>query len=193
MQSSPFFYQAGSNFNFPIIDNVTYLGLSANPSASISSSILAIPATLPPKLGVSGGGTATRMTGGWPGMKIQLIFTGATNLNSGGGLSTVSSVSNSAGLFRVVTTGAHGLATGDVITLSSVSGSGGMTAAINGVWTITVINSTTFDLQNSTFVGVYTSGGSVQGWGGFGKSTAYAAFQMVTYEMLSDGIWYAAN
>jgi hypothetical protein len=68
----------------------------------------------------------------------------------------VSNVANNgSGLFRVTTT-THPLVTGDEVTLTSVGGSTG----INGDWTVTVINSTTFDLDGSTFAGVYTSGGT---------------------------------
>lgn len=63
-------------------------------------------------------------------------------------------VNNGSGLIRITATG-HGYATGDRITVDAV---GGVTAA-NGLWTITSIDANTFDLQNSTFAGTYTSGG----------------------------------
>jgi hypothetical protein len=63
---------------------------------------------------------------------------------------------NGAGLIRI-TLATHPYATGDRV---NVLGVGGVTAAL-GRWTITVINSTTIDLQGSTFSGTYTSGGTV--------------------------------
>lgn len=78
----------------------------------------------------------------------------------------VSNVTNNgSGLFRVTTSAAHlfgddGGTQGDTVVIASVTGTGGMTAAINGTWNIRVINSTNFDLLGSTFVGTYTSGGT---------------------------------
>lgn len=70
----------------------------------------------------------------------------------------VSNVTNNgSNLFRITTSGAHSRSTGDRVTLASIGG----TPNANGNWTITVINSTTFDLQGSTFAGTYTSGGTV--------------------------------
>ena len=61
----------------------------------------------------------------------------------------------------VITSTAHGLTTGTVVTIASV---GGNTAA-NGTWTITVLTANTFSLNNSTGNASYTSGGTwtVQG------------------------------
>lgn len=74
---------------------------------------------------------------------INLAVTGATNASP-----------------IVVTTAAHGLATGDVVTLASV---GGNTAA-NGTFRVTVVSSTTFQLDGTTGNGAYTSGGTVAKW-----------------------------
>lgn len=57
----------------------------------------------------------------------------------------------------VITAAAHGYATGDQIT---VQGVGGNTAA-NGIWTITVLSSSTFSLNTSVGNGAYTTGGYV--------------------------------
>lgn len=73
--------------------------------------------------------------------------------------SSISNVTNSGGLFRVTDT-AHGFETGDYVLVSGVTGSGGMTAAVNGEWQITVVNANTYDLDGSGFVGTYTSGGA---------------------------------
>ena len=74
---------------------------------------------------------------------INLAVTGATNASP-----------------IVVTTAAHGLSTGDVVTLASV---GGNTAA-NGTFRVTVVSSTTFQLDGTTGNGTYTSGGTVAKW-----------------------------
>jgi hypothetical protein len=66
----------------------------------------------------------------------------------------VSNVVNSSGLVRIITTSAHGLATGNVV---SIEGVGGTTEA-NGRWTITVVDATSFTLQGSVFANTYTSG-----------------------------------
>lgn len=66
-------------------------------------------------------------------------------------------VDNGSGLIRVSTAEAHGYATGDKVTITGVLG----TTEANGSWTITVIDSTHFDLQGSAFVHTYTSGGTI--------------------------------
>ncbi len=57
----------------------------------------------------------------------------------------------------VVTAAAHGLETGDRVTIASV---GGNTAA-NGSFTVTVLSSSTFSLDGSVGNGAYTSGGVI--------------------------------
>lgn len=64
---------------------------------------------------------------------------------------------NGSGLIRITVASTANLSTGRTI---HIAGVGGVTAA-NGTWLITVISSTTFDLQSSTFAGTYTSGGAV--------------------------------
>ena len=56
----------------------------------------------------------------------------------------------------VITSTAHGLITGDRVTIVNV---GGNTAA-NGTWTVTLVSANTFSLQTSVGNGVYTSGGT---------------------------------
>lgn len=70
--------------------------------------------------------------------------------------SVTNAANNGSGLIRITAAG-HGFSTGDVV---AVYGVGGVPNA-NGSWTITVINSSTFDLQGSVFAGAYTSGGKV--------------------------------
>jgi hypothetical protein len=75
---------------------------------------------------------------------------------------TVSGAANNgSGLIRITTSTSHGFSTGDKITVYGVGG----TTEANGVWTITSIDSTHFDLQSSTFSNVYTSGGTASNRG----------------------------
>lgn len=57
-----------------------------------------------------------------------------------------------------VTTAAHGLNTGDIATITGVTGQTGA----NGTFVITKVDATKFTLNNSTSVGAWISGGSVQ-------------------------------
>lgn len=63
---------------------------------------------------------------------------------------------------RVTTSTNHGLTTGDVITISGVTGDLTMQNEVNDKsFVITVISPTTFDLDNYTTTGTYTGGGTV--------------------------------
>jgi len=68
-------------------------------------------------------------------------------------------VDNGSGLFRV-TASAHDFFTDNRITIAGVVGTGMST--VNATWYITVIDDNTFDLQDSTFAGTYTSGGTAE-------------------------------
>jgi hypothetical protein len=68
---------------------------------------------------------------------------------------TISAVANNGGgLYRVTTSAAHSLATGDIININGALGQ----PALNRRWVVTVINTTTIDLQASSFAAGYTSG-----------------------------------
>jgi hypothetical protein len=73
----------------------------------------------------------------------------------------------------VETASAHGLETGNVVTISDV---GGLTEA-NGSWTITKVNATKFSLQTSDGAehGPYTAGGVVGG----GAFLPYVTFEKI--------------
>ena len=64
---------------------------------------------------------------------------------------------NGIGVIRITVSVTSGFITGQRVIIQEV---GGVTNA-NGRWTITVINQNQFDLQGSSFVGAYTSGGYV--------------------------------
>lgn len=51
----------------------------------------------------------------------------------------------------------------NTVVVYGLIGTGGLTAAANGTWRFTIINSTHIDLIGSTFVGAYSSGGSIGG------------------------------
>ena len=69
---------------------------------------------------------------------------------------TVSTVTNSGGLQKITTTVAHGLVTGMAVTVAGVTSA----TTANGNWHITVIDSTSFTLQGSTYA-VDGTGGTV--------------------------------
>lgn len=74
-------------------------------------------------------------------------------------LSITGAANNGSGLIRLTVPSAALFATGQVKTVSDVVG----TTEANGTWTITVVDSTHIDLQGSTFVNGYASGGSIGG------------------------------
>lgn len=81
MQGASFLYAAGTNSNFKVLDNITTESI---PGATISASSIAYATNLPPIVSLTGGGTATRVTGMWPGLKFQVITGSATTFNTGG-------------------------------------------------------------------------------------------------------------
>ena len=83
------------------------------------------------------------------------------NLLSG----SVTGASNTSGI-QITAAAPNGLSTGDQVTITGVQGN----TAANGTWTITVINSTTFQLNGATGNGAYTSGGT---WASLILTTIY--------------------
>lgn len=71
-----------------------------------------------------------------------------------GGTGTITAASNATPI--VITSTAHGLATGDVV---KIEGVGGNTSA-NNTWTITVLTANTFSLDGSTGTATYNGGGT---------------------------------
>jgi hypothetical protein len=71
-------------------------------------------------------------------------------------LPVTGAVDNGSGLIRLTVTG-HTLLTGDVVPVMNV---GGVLNA-TGIFTVTVFDANHVDLQNSVFVGTYTSGGTI--------------------------------
>jgi surface protein len=78
-------------------------------------------------------------------------------------LTVSGAVNNGSGLIRITTSTAHGRVTGNKVFISAVTG----TTEANGLWTVTLVNSTQVDLQGSTFSNAYISGGAFRtgyGW-----------------------------
>lgn len=85
---------------------------------------------------------------------------------------------NGSGLVRITTASAHGLSTSDVVRVWGVVG----TIEANGVWTVTVIDSTNIDLQGSTYTNAYSANsfdrvGKIRELTDFVAETNYAVAQ----------------
>lgn len=74
-------------------------------------------------------------------------------------IDTITGAVTNAGLIRIQTSAAHGHRTNDWVSVINVGGVPNAT----GVWKVTNIDATHYDLQLSTFAGGYTSGGTAQG------------------------------
>lgn len=74
-------------------------------------------------------------------------------------LTITGAANNGSGLIRLLVASTATFATGQVKTVSDVVG----TTEANGTWTITVVDATHIDLQGSTFVSAYSSGGTIGG------------------------------
>jgi len=103
---------------------------------------------------VPDGTRVTQQTGEAPGGKNQLP---GTDPNAVTYRNIVNVSNNGIGFIRITVSVTSGFITGQRVIIQEV---GGVTNA-NGRWVITVINQTQFDLQGSSFVGTYTSGGYV--------------------------------
>lgn len=79
----------------------------------------------------------------------------ASNINPA--LTVTGAANNGVGLIRLTIASTATFATGQVKKVSGVTG----TTEANGVWTITVVDSTHIDLQGSTFQNNYLSGGII--------------------------------
>tara|TARA_R110000868_G_scaffold5086_1_gene31453 strand:+ start:1525 stop:2235 length:711 start_codon:yes stop_codon:yes gene_type:complete len=66
-------------------------------------------------------------------------------------------IGNGSGRIRLTVNTTSGMITGQNVTIGDVVG----TTEANGNWTITVVNLTTVDLDNSTFTNAYSSGGYI--------------------------------
>lgn len=73
---------------------------------------------------------------------------------------TITNCQSNGGLIQVTYSGTPNptIVTGNEVSIAQVSG----TTEANGSWIVTVVNSQSFTLQNSTFINAYVSGGIVQ-------------------------------
>jgi len=74
----------------------------------------------------------------------------------------VSGTADSAGAIKITTSAEHGLTTGNLVTIKSVGGTvEANNTDANPAWAITVVDTTSFTLDGSTFANAWTSGGTV--------------------------------
>ena len=107
------------------------------------------PANFAPDPGTSGGATT----------RSPLLFVGDSSQSSG--LPPIASVpvsgASNASPIVITTASPHALTTGDIIWVSGVQGN----TNANGKWTVTVVDTTHFQLNTSSGSGGYTQGGAV--------------------------------
>jgi hypothetical protein len=128
----------------------------------------------------SSGATAVRIV---PGDTLRLMGSPAPTSLGINGTWTSSAFQNGVGVSTVtnaspivITTGtAHGLVTGDTVSLSGALGN----TAANGMWEVTVTSTTQFSLDGSTGNGVYTSGASFRKRTNFKVQLASALTQTI--------------
>ena len=97
------------------------------------------------------------------GIEVGMII---PYLRDGQTAPAISAVTNNGGLIEVQTAAANTLITGNSVAIFGATG----TVPVNGTGTVTVIDSTHFTLNGSTFSGSYISGGLVGGPGGAGAA-----------------------
>lgn len=93
--------------------------------------------------------------GGWTVSGCKIVNNGADGA-SGNSFSVSNAEDNGSGAIRITTSSAHGFRTGDRARITGVTG----TVEANGEWNITLVSTTAFDLDGSTFANAYVSGGS---------------------------------
>jgi hypothetical protein len=94
------------------------------------------------------------LSGDFDGTAGTFLFCGIPKLLDVNAPSSIHSVAdNGSGLIRVVTNAAHGLTTGDIVRMDAISIGGAFNAYCNTQWTVSVVDATTFDCQDSTYPG----------------------------------------
>lgn len=78
-----------------------------------------------------------------------------SSVNPSAGKTITNAISGTAGVVRLTAT-AHGFSTGNIVGVSGVTG----TTEANGGWMITKVDNDNFELDGSTFVNAYVSGGT---------------------------------
>ncbi len=91
-------------------------------------------------------------------LQIQGTNEAFSSLYSG---SISGAASNGSGLVRITTNAPNTLVTGDTVVIAGIVG----TTEANGGWIVTVVDTTHFDLQGSTFTNMYSSAGTWKRYG----------------------------
>jgi len=133
----------------------TYITVKAVQYVDASHNIYALKKGSPASVGQNVAVTIPTYWYDWGG-KIG-IYPALTSLAKSSSTTTITGAADDGGGEIRITAASHGLSTGDHVTIASVGG----TTEANGDWTVTVITSSTFDLDGSTFTNAYTSGGTV--------------------------------
>ena len=81
MQSANMVYISGTNSNFTVSGNIT----KDSPPTVASASSIAYPTTIPPLFQTTGTTAVDALTGGWPGMTVQILTNSALTFNAGVG------------------------------------------------------------------------------------------------------------
>jgi len=123
-------------------------------------------------------------------VQLRLGYTKASVLTTTTGVQTISSITVSGITATLITAAAHGLSTGNTVSIT-----GATPAGFNGVYTITVTNSTTFTYKpiavpagNATVVGVYAIGittpiNSLMNYAGPSTQDLFAAAGTTIYDV----------
>jgi hypothetical protein len=106
------------------------------------------------------------------------VYTIIQDHASVGAWSVTGAANNGSGLIRLTAAG-HTLTTGDSVGVYGVTG----TTEANGQWIVTVISSSTVDLQGSTFANAYVSGGTITNRGSY-----YGGFFTVSPNVIRAGL-----
>ena len=113
-----------------------------------------ISALLPAFLDPAGGASSQVATVQWDCNGLAGDTVRGAWLETSGLTGVVADASNATPI--VITDVAHGLSTGDRVTVADVTGN----TAANGTWTVTVLTADTFELDGSVGNGAYVSGGT---------------------------------
>lgn len=100
---------------------------------------------------IRNGGAVPGATAAAPFQVTSITYTSPLTVTGAG--------AGSGGKVRLTVASTASLTTGQIRTVSSVGG----TVEANGVWKVTVIDATNVDLDGSTFVNAWTSGGTISG------------------------------
>jgi len=87
----------------------------------------------------------------------EVVLSSVNNLATNVSLTVSGAADNGSGAIRITTSTPHGLVTGNSVDIAGIVG----TTEANDSWSIALVDTTNFDLVNSTFTNAYVSGGAV--------------------------------